>query len=378
MKLLAVVARGLRADMLGPYGNRWIDTPNLDILAAGGAVFDRHFAASPGPLAPWVPPDVPTCLVRDSGRGGVALGGPWAEAHACAGLEATIKRARSRLKALRPADDWLLWVEIASLLPPWQIAPRFLDKVFDPPPPEEEPDEDADEDEEESRGLELLPEEERLEPLLDPPGGVVDADDDTLFLRAQSTFAAAVMQLDAVLGELLDGLPDDVTLIVTSDEGVSLGEHGWMGRGDSRLFDARTHVPLIILGPGWPAGLRVAGLTASSDLGPTVAAMFDSPHAGEGASILPLASPGAAWPRPHLVLRGEGESALRSEAWLLRKPEGGGAALYEKPADRHDLADVAAPRFAAVEELEPLITADGALAPSPPGFAGEEGRGESS
>src|SRR5438270_232315 len=47
MKLLVLLVRGLQAGAIGPYGNRWIDTPTLDALAAGGVVFDWHFAAHP-------------------------------------------------------------------------------------------------------------------------------------------------------------------------------------------------------------------------------------------------------------------------------------------------------------------------------------------
>src|SRR5262249_37299679 len=47
MKLLVIVARGLNVLPLGPYGNRWIDTPTLDALAASGVVFDWHFADHP-------------------------------------------------------------------------------------------------------------------------------------------------------------------------------------------------------------------------------------------------------------------------------------------------------------------------------------------
>ncbi len=370
MKFLAVVIRGLRADMIGPYGNRWIDTPNLDILAAGGAVFDLHFSCHPAEAhAVWrtgrhrfrpsagadlIPSlsvgDVKTCLVRDTGRGVPAgFSDGWTEAHACTGPEATLKRARSRLKALLPTDGWLLWAEF-TVLPPWQVAGQFLDQAFGAAPREEGPDEDE-EDEEETRGLEHLPEDERLEPLLVPPAGPVDAADDTLFLRAQSTMAAAVMQIDAMLGELLDGLPDDVTLLITSDQGVPLGEHGWMGPGGG-LFDMRTHVPLMILGPGWRPGWRVPALTASIDLAPTLAGMFGVPLEADGASLLPLAEPGAPWPREAVWLGAEGETAVRTAEWLLRKPAGGPAQLYEKPADRYDLGDLSGPRFGEAEELE--------------------------
>ncbi len=44
MKVLVVVARGLQAGAVGACGNTWIGTPSLDRLAAGGLVFDWHFA----------------------------------------------------------------------------------------------------------------------------------------------------------------------------------------------------------------------------------------------------------------------------------------------------------------------------------------------
>src|SRR4051794_9357615 len=56
MKVVVVVARGLRADLLGCYGNLWVSTPTLDALAADGVAFDAHFAdrADPaGARAAW-------------------------------------------------------------------------------------------------------------------------------------------------------------------------------------------------------------------------------------------------------------------------------------------------------------------------------------
>jgi arylsulfatase A-like enzyme len=372
MKLLVLVPRGLRVDMLGPYGNRWIDTPNLDILAASGTVFDRHFSVHPVEahsvwrsgryrfhpseggdiIAVLNAAGATTRLVQDTSRGtasGFASG--WSESHPCDGMEATLKRAKAHLRGLLDTDEWLLWAEFASLLPPWRIAGQFLDAVFEPHLEEEE------EDDEETSGLELLPEEvETLEPLLDPTAGPVDAGDDRLFLRVQTTMAAAVAQLDAVFGELLDGLPDDVTLLVMADEGLPLGEHAWMGPGDGRLFDMRTQSPLILLGPGWRPGWRVSALTASVDIAPTLAAMFGVElPAAHGNSLLPLAELEAEWGRAHLCLGSDSERALRTEEWLLRKPAGGPVALHEKPADRYDLADLSGPSFAEVERLEALL-----------------------
>jgi arylsulfatase A-like enzyme len=46
MKLILVVADTLRRDHLGTYGNTWVQTPNLDALAAEAAVFEQHHIGS--------------------------------------------------------------------------------------------------------------------------------------------------------------------------------------------------------------------------------------------------------------------------------------------------------------------------------------------
>ena len=43
MNVIVVVCNGLHLGFLGPYGNEWIETPNLDRLATEGVVFDNHF-----------------------------------------------------------------------------------------------------------------------------------------------------------------------------------------------------------------------------------------------------------------------------------------------------------------------------------------------
>ncbi len=43
MNVIVVVANSLHLGFLGAYGNPWIETPNLDRLAAEGVVFDHHY-----------------------------------------------------------------------------------------------------------------------------------------------------------------------------------------------------------------------------------------------------------------------------------------------------------------------------------------------
>src|SRR5437588_12104211 len=51
MKALLLTATGLRPSYLGCYGSDWVETPNLDRLAAHGSVFDDHYADDPDPIA---------------------------------------------------------------------------------------------------------------------------------------------------------------------------------------------------------------------------------------------------------------------------------------------------------------------------------------
>jgi arylsulfatase A-like enzyme len=44
MNVIVIVCNSLHLGFLGPYGNSWVDTPNLDRLASEGVVFDHHFA----------------------------------------------------------------------------------------------------------------------------------------------------------------------------------------------------------------------------------------------------------------------------------------------------------------------------------------------
>ena len=44
MNVVVIACNGLHLGFLGPYGNAWIETPQIDRLAAEGVVFDHHYA----------------------------------------------------------------------------------------------------------------------------------------------------------------------------------------------------------------------------------------------------------------------------------------------------------------------------------------------
>jgi arylsulfatase A-like enzyme len=63
-----------------------------------------------------------------------------------------------------------------------------------------------------------------------------------------------IASLDQEIGRLFDELErreilDDTLVIITSDHGESMGEHGYFGHGTS-LYNQEVHVPLIVIPPG--------------------------------------------------------------------------------------------------------------------------------
>jgi arylsulfatase A-like enzyme len=389
MKLCVIVSRGLGAAHTGPYGNRWIDTPALNALAAEGVVFDVHLATHPDadsarrvwrtgchvfPLpgdvsAPEIErPDlltalrqagVSTRLIVDTSRPSVAsFESGWDEVRRVEDRAALVEEGRRALADLAASSgSGLVWLELASLLPPWEVADEFIDPYFAPPP--------AEEDEELDEMDEAEEEEEPIEPIFDPPTGAIDPEDDDLYLAIQTTWAAALSQQDAVLAELLDGLPDDVAVLFTSDHGQALGEHGVVGRVHACLHFEVVQVPLILRLPGAVTRRRVAELTLSIDLAPTVADLLGTWLPGaQGRSVVPLTGLDKVPWREYACLGTRLGDEIEWGLWTadrsLLVPIAGSTRsprLYVKPDDRCEVNDVLHHHLEEAETLERTLRA---------------------
>jgi arylsulfatase A-like enzyme len=80
--------------------------------------------------------------------------------------------------------------------------------------------------------------------------------------------------LDESVGELLASLSrlpgwENTIVIITSDHGQAFGEHGAYGHGFD-LYREVLHVPLMIVGPKIPAGLRISHLVRIQEIFETV------------------------------------------------------------------------------------------------------------
>ncbi|MFD5315280.1 sulfatase [Streptomyces sp. NPDC127098] len=102
--------------------------------------------------------------------------------------------------------------------------------------------------------------------------------------HARYEYAALLSMCDHSLGRVLDlmdelALWDDTLLIVNTDHGLLLGEHGWWGKGVLPWFDELVHLPLFVWDPRLgAAGERRSSLVQTIDLAPTLLEFFDVPR----------------------------------------------------------------------------------------------------
>jgi arylsulfatase A-like enzyme len=182
--------------------------------------------------------------------------------------------------------------------------------------------------------------------------------------RLRVLYAAEVAMTDHWLGKLLErlrrlSLERDTVIVLVSDHGVQLGEHGWVGKISTALHSELINVPLVIVDPrGRQAGARTSYFTSTHDLAPTILAMAGVavPTDMEGADLSRLFS-GRTPPKRSFAYGGWSDSHyLRSDRWAyisdngFQRPQ-----LYDLAEDVHEARDVAAQHPDVVRELAGLV-----------------------
>jgi N-acetylglucosamine-6-sulfatase len=104
----------------------------------------------------------------------------------------------------------------------------------------------------------------------------------------------SVQSVDRMLGALETRLQDlgelaNTVIVFSSDNGYHMGEHG-LRPGKQTAFDTDIHVPLIVAGPGIPAGSTNDDVVENIDLAPTFdeLAGVTPPSSTDGHSLVPL------------------------------------------------------------------------------------------
>lgn len=108
-----------------------------------------------------------------------------------------------------------------------------------------------------------------------------------------AAYYAMITGVDDQIGRVLaalerNGQAGNTIVVFASDNGLALGQHGLLGK--QNLYDHSIRVPLVIAGPGVPAGRRIGSLCYLMDLFPTLCDLtgLDTPRTVEGRSLAPL------------------------------------------------------------------------------------------
>lgn len=143
--------------------------------------------------------------------------------------------------------------------------------------------------------------------------------------RARAAYFGTITEMDKQIGRILDTLEksgqiQQTIIVYSSDHGEMLGEHGlWL---KSTLLDYASRVPLIMAGPGIPAGKVVRTPVAHVDLIATLMEMAGARTSGlRGQSLLPMlkgsssAGPAFAYSESHSGGNSTGAFMIRQDQW---------------------------------------------------------------
>jgi arylsulfatase A-like enzyme len=181
-------------------------------------------------------------------------------------------------------------------------------------------------------------------------------------LRTLQAVDEMIERLVTVLGELSE--TSNTYVVFASDNGYSFGAHRFT---DKKVpYEEAAQIPLVIRGPGVPAGVRRNQLVANIDLAPTIAELAGATPIGsvDGRSLAPLlsATPPAAW-REDLLIEFwfAGRDAVpdyvglrretATESQMYAQYPSGDAEFYDLRVDPHQLEGRVAGNPAAAQRL---------------------------
>lgn len=113
---------------------------------------------------------------------------------------------------------------------------------------------------------------------------------DELYSKRRASLLAVTDTVNAVINALTaTGQLNNTYIFFTSDNGFHQGQHR-LNSGKNSAYEEDIKIPLVVRGPGVPAGQVVSSITANVDLAPTFAAIagVTPPSFVDGRSYLPF------------------------------------------------------------------------------------------
>jgi arylsulfatase A-like enzyme len=346
--ILVIAVDGLRAAVLGAYGNTAYSTPALDQFAAESLLFDwcyteavelpaiykRLWHGEPQLINSLAVRGYSSTLISDDAD--VAALGATAQFGECIQLPATLAEradevshtslarvfaaASEQIESAEPGRR-MLWVHSRGMYGPWDapldLQEELLAREEGDPPPED---------------------------VLDPPDLWLDehSDPDATF-RWSCAYAAQVMALDACFEGLCQTIEEAVReqwqIVLLGVRGFPLGEHGRVGGVDGRLYAEQLHVPLLRRFPNGTGKLaRSSKLVSHADLPTAILSAADGKFQTPEHDALLAVGP-------------TGERSIRTADWCLRTEpcradeqtgEELSCQLFVRPDDHWEANDVSA------------------------------------
>ena len=157
-----------------------------------------------------------------------------------------------------------------------------------------------------------------------------------------------ISYLDAQIGRVLDALERsphaaNTYVVFAADSGVARGSHGLIGK--QNLYEHSVRVPLIVAGPGVPAGKTTDAMCFLYDVFPTLGARcgVPAPATSEGRDLSPVLRAPATPGRAELMFAyRDVQRALRDERWkLIRYPQVDRTQLFDLAADPDERVNLA-------------------------------------
>ncbi|MGB6042497.1 MAG: sulfatase-like hydrolase/transferase, partial [Pirellulales bacterium] len=158
-----------------------------------------------------------------------------------------------------------------------------------------------------------------------------------------------ITHMDEQIGRILaalerSGQADNTYVIFASDHGLALGSHGLLGK--QNVYEHSMRCPLIVAGPGVPAGKSSDAFTYLYDLYPTICGLTEvSPPDGlDGYDIKPLWTGEKAHLRQSVFLPFLNiMRAVRDRRWkLIQYPQINYSQLFDLQNDSHEMHNLAA------------------------------------
>lgn len=163
-----------------------------------------------------------------------------------------------------------------------------------------------------------------------------------------SEYYGLITHLDYEIGRLLTALresgnAENTYIIYAADHGLALGSHGLLGK--QSLYEHSMRAPLVVVGPGVPAGESHDAFAYLMDIFPTICELAgaEEPQGVDGKSLAPI------WRGEKVKLRdyvftafGNVMRAVRDDRWkLIRYPRINETQLFDLQNDPHELDDLA-------------------------------------